>query len=314
MTEGFGPGSDAQLALVLTGVQRDDVGPIERIVDTLDADPGIARLSPPLLSRDRTTAVVAITPTTAPADRATDALVQRIRREIAPAVEGIELEAYLGGRTAGYVDLAHLITNRLPRVIGAVIALCVVLLMLAFRSIFVPLQAAVMNLLSVAAAYGVLTAVFQWGWGGSLVGLDGPVPIVSFVPLMMFAVLFGLSMDYEVFLLSRIQERWRLSGNARSAVVEGIAGTGRIITAAALIMICVFGSFVLDASPTVKQCGVGMAVAVAIDATLIRCLVVPASLLLAGRAAWWLPAGLDRALPRLGIEDVDGHEPVASAS
>jgi putative drug exporter of the RND superfamily len=314
MAEGFGPGSDAQLALVLTDVQRDDVAAIERIVDTLDADRGIARLSPPLLSRDRTTAVVAITPTTAPADRATDALVQRIRREIAPAVEGIELEAYLGGRTAGYVDLAHLITHRLPRVIGAVIALCVVLLMLAFRSIFVPLQAAVMNLLSVAAAYGVLTAVFQWGWGASLVGLDGSVPIVSFVPLMMFAVLFGLSMDYEVFLLSRIQERWRLSGNARSAVVEGISGTGRIITAAALIMICVFGSFVLDASPTVKQCGVGMAVAVAIDATLIRCLVVPASLVLAGRGAWWLPAGLDRALPRLGIEDVDHPEAVTSAS
>jgi RND superfamily putative drug exporter len=313
MAEGFGPGSDAQFALVLTDVQRDDVVPIERIVDALEADPGIAQLSPPLLGRDRTTAVVAITPTTAPADRATDALVQRIRREIAPAVEGIEMNAYLGGRTVGYVDLAHQISNRLPRVIAAVIAMCVVLLMLAFRSLFVPLHAAVMNLLSVAAAYGVLTAVFQWGWGAPLVGLDGPVPIVSFVPLMMFAVLFGLSMDYEVFLLSRIQERWQLSGNARSAVVDGISATGRIITAAALIMICVFGSFVLDASPTVKQCGVGMAVAVAIDATLVRCLVVPASLVLAGRAAWWLPAGLDRALPRLGIEDVDGPEAVTSA-
>ena len=313
MAKGFGPGSDAQLALVVTGVQRDDVVPIQRIVAALEADPGIARLSPPLLGRDRTTAVVAITPTTAPADRATDALVKRIRREIAPAVAGTDLNAYLGGRTAGYVDLAHQISHRLPRVIAAVIALCVVLLMLAFRSVFVPLQAAVMNLLSVAAAYGVLTAVFQWGWGASLVGLDGPVPIVSFVPLMMFAVLFGLSMDYEVFLISRIQERWRLSGNARSAVVDGISRTGRIITAAALIMICVFGSFVLDDSPTVKQCGVGMAVAVAIDATLVRCLVVPASLVLAGRAAWWLPAGLDRALPRLGIEDVDGPEAVTSA-
>ena len=310
MVEGFGPGSDAQLALVFTDVQADDVGPIRQIVDTLKADPGIAKLSPPLLSRDRATAVVAITPTTAPADRATDALVQRIRREIGPTVEGIELNAYLGGRTAGYVDLAHLISRRLPRVIGAVIALCVVLLMLAFRSIFVPLHAAVMNLLSVGAAYGVLTAVFQWGWGASLVGLDGSVPIVSFVPLMMFAVLFGLSMDYEVFLLHRIQEHWQRSGNARSAVVKGISGTGRIITAAALIMICVFGSFVLDASPTIKQCGVGMAVAVAIDATLIRCLVVPASLVLAGRAAWWLPAGLERALPRLGIEDEDGPEAV----
>jgi putative drug exporter of the RND superfamily len=313
MAKGFGPGSDAQLALVLTGVQRDVIGPIEQIVAALEADPGIVRLSPPLLGRDRTIAVVAITPTTAPADRATDALVKRIRREIAPAVAGTDLHAYLGGRTAGYVDLAHLISHRLPRVIAAVIALCVVLLMLAFRSIFVPLQAAVMNLLSVAAAYGLLTAVFQWGWGTSLVGLDGPVPIVSFVPLMMFAVLFGLSMDYEVFLLSRIQERWRLSGNARSAVVAGISGTGRIITAAALIMICVFGSFVLDASPTVKQCGVGMAAAVAIDATLVRCLVVPASLVLAGRAAWWLPAGLDRFLPRLGTEDVDRPEAVSSA-
>src|SRR4051794_21113853 len=302
MAKGFGPGSDAQLALVFTGVQRDDVVAIQRIVATLEADPGIARLSPPLLSRDRTTAVVAITPTTAPADRATDALVKRIRREIAPAVAGIELEAYLGGRTAGYVDLAHQISHRLPRVIAAVIALCVLLLMLAFRSIFVPVQAAVMNLLSVAAAYGVLTAVFQWGWGASLVGLDGAVPIVSFVPLMMFAVLFGLSMDYEVFLLSRIQERWRRSGDARSAVVEGISGTGRIITAAALIMICVFGSFVLDPSPTVKQCGVGMAVAVAIDATLLRCLPLPATPLLPRRAPWWLPPGLDPAPPPPGIE------------
>jgi RND superfamily putative drug exporter len=313
MARGFGPGSDAQLALVLTDVERADFPAIEQIVNTLEADPGVAQLSPPLLSGDRRTAVVAITPTTAPADRATDALVGRIRREIAPVVEDVELNAYLGGRTAGFVDLAHEISNRLPRVILAVIALCVVLLMLAFRSVFVPLQAAVMNLVSVAAAYGVLTAVFQWGWGAGLVGLDGAVPIVSFVPLMMFAVLFGLSMDYEVFLLSRIQERWRLSGNARSAVVEGISGTGRIITAAALIMICVFGSFVLDASPTVKQCGFGMAVAVAIDATLIRCLVVPASLVLAGRAAWWLPAGLDRALPRLGIEEVDPPEAATSA-
>jgi putative drug exporter of the RND superfamily len=313
MAKGFGPGSDAQLALVVTGVQRDDAVPLERMVAALEADPGIARISPPLLGRGRTTAVVAITPTTAPADRATNALVKRIRREIAPALAGTDLHAYLGGRTAGYVDLAHQISHRLPRVIGAVIALSVVLLMLAFRSVFVPLQAAVMNLLSVAAAYGLLTAVFQWGWGASLVGLDGPVPIVSFVPLMMFAVLFGLSMDYEVFLLSRVQERWRLSGDARSAVIEGISGTGRIITAAALIMVCVFGSFVLDASPTVKQCGLGMAAAVAIDATLVRCLVVPAGLVLAGRAAWWLPAGVDRVLPRLGIEDGEGPEPVGSA-
>jgi putative drug exporter of the RND superfamily len=293
------------LALVVTGLRADDLLAAERLVAALERDPGIARISPPLLGRDRTIAVVAITPTTAPADRATKALVQRIRREVAPAIAGTGVRAYLGGKTAGLVDLADEISDRLPRVIAAVIALSVVLLLLAFRSIVVPLQAALMNLLSVTAAYGVLTAVFQWGWATELVGLDGPVPIVSFVPLMMFAVLFGLSMDYEVFLLSRVQEHWRATRDARSAVVEGIAGTGRIITAAALIMVCVFGSFVLDASPIVKQCGVGMALAVAIDATLVRCLAVPAGLVLAGRAAWWLPARLDRALPHLEIEGAD---------
>jgi RND superfamily putative drug exporter len=310
MAKGFGPGTDAQLALVVTNVQSSDAPALERMVVALEDDPGVAQISPPLLGGGGRTAVVAITPTTAPDSRATERLVERIRREIAPAIAGTDLRAYLGGRTAGYVDLANEIEDRLPRVIAAVILLSVVLLLLAFRSIFVPIQAAVMNLLSVAAAYGILTAMFQWGWGDWLVGLDGHVPIVSFVPLMMFAVLFGLSMDYEVFLLSRVEERWRASGDARSAVVEGISSTGRIITAAALIMVCVFASFILDPSPIVKQCGVGMAVAVAVDATLVRCLVVPAGLVLAGRAAWWLPSGLDRLLPRLGIEEGELPEAV----
>jgi putative drug exporter of the RND superfamily len=229
--------------------------------------------------------------------------VRHLRRDvIEPALAGTGVHVYVGGRTAGYVDLADAITDRLPRVILAVIAMSVVLLLLAFRSIVVPLKAAAMNVLSVAAAYGVVTAVFQWGWGTRLMGLDGDVPIVSFVPLMMFAILFGLSMDYEVFLLSRIRESWSSTGDARRSVVEGVAATGRIITAAALVMVFVFGSFILSADPIVKQFGVGMAAAVAIDATLVRCLLVPAILTLVGDRAWWLPGRIDRALPHLEIE------------
>jgi RND superfamily putative drug exporter len=305
MSEGFEPGSNGQLVLVvdLANLRKGVVSPVEQLAQELRSIPGIAQLGPPIPGRNGKTALVEITPTTAPASPQTEELVERIRRDvIAPTLRGAGVDAYLGGKTAGFVDLADEISSRLPRVILTVIALSFVLLLIAFRSVIVALKAAFMNLLSVGAAYGVVTAILQNGWGERLVGLGQTVPIVSFVPLMMFAILFGLSMDYEVFLLSQVQERWRASGDPKRAVVQGLATTGRIITAAALIMVCVFGSFVLSDNPTVKQFGLGMAVAVAIDATLVRCLLVPAILVLVGRASWWLPAWLDRALPHFEIE------------
>jgi RND superfamily putative drug exporter len=177
-----------------------------------------------------------------------------------------------------------------------------VLLMLAFRSIVIPFTAGLMNLISIGAAFGVVTAVFEKGWGASIVGLDGEVPIVSYVPLMMFAILFGLSMDYEVFLMTHIREAWQRLRNNREAVIEGVGTTGRVITSAALIMVSVFFAFIINGDPTVKQFGVGMGVAVAVDATLVRCLLVPAVMVLVGRANWWFPRVLDRTIPNFSIE------------
>jgi RND superfamily putative drug exporter len=203
--------------------------------------------------------------------------------------------------------------------IAIVVGLSFIILMLAFRSLLVPLKAALANLISVAAAYGVVTFVFQEGHGASLIGLDGPTPIASYVPLLMFAILFGLSMDYEVFLLTQIQEHWKASRDPRQAVIDGLANTGRVITSAALIMVCVFSSFILNGDAVVKQFGVGLAVAIAIDATVVRCLVVPAVMTLFGKAAWWLPGPLERHLPHISVEGEeyfvrkDAREAVAEA-
>jgi putative drug exporter of the RND superfamily len=190
-------------------------------------------------------------------------------------------------------------------VIAIVLALSFLLLTLAFRSLLVPLKAVTMNLLSIGAAFGIVTYAFGHDWSASLVGLDGAVPVVSFVPLMMFAILFGLSMDYEVFLMTHVRERWKATGHPHLAVVEGLAGTARIITSAALIMVSVFCAFLINGDPNIKQFGLGMAAAVAVDATVVRCLLVPAVMSLLDRAAWWLPDPLDRALPRVSIEGED---------
>ncbi len=221
---------------------------------------------------------------------------------IPQALKGTAASSYVGGQTAGYIDLATQIADKLPMMIAIVVGLSFIVLLLAFRSLLVPLKAAAMNLLSVAAAYGVVTAVFQLGWGSSLIGLDHAIPIVSFVPLLMFAILFGLSMDYEVFLLTQMREHYTQSGDAKRAVIEGLANTGRVITSAAAIMVCVFTSFVLNGNPLVKEFGVGLAVAIAIDATLVRCLLVPAIMVLLGKRAWWLPRWLDRIVPHVSIE------------
>jgi RND superfamily putative drug exporter len=208
----------------------------------------------------------------------------------------------VGGRTAGFIDLAERISSKLPIVIAVVVGLAFLLLLLAFRSIAIPLKAGLMNLVSIGASFGVVTFVFQEGHGAAALGLPGPVPIVAFVPLMMFAILFGLSMDYEVFLMSHMQEHFRISGDNHEAVVDGLAATARVITSAALIMVCVFASFILNGDPTVKQFGVGLSVAIAIDATVVRCLLVPAVMAMMGEANWWMPVWLDRHLPKISIE------------
>ncbi|HXQ88961.1 MAG TPA: MMPL family transporter [Solirubrobacterales bacterium] len=233
----------------------------------------------------------------------TVSLVEDLRETTIPqALKGTEASAYVGGQTAGYIDLATQIADKLPLMIAIVVALSFFVLLVAFRSLLVPIKAAAMNLISVAAAYGIVTAVFQLGWGSSLIGLDHAIPIVSFVPLLMFAILFGLSMDYEVFLLTQMREHFEETGDAKRAVVEGLANTGRVITSAAAIMVCVFTSFVLNGDPVVKEFGVGLAVAIAIDSTLVRCLLVPAVMVLLGKRAWWLPRWMDRVIPHVSIE------------
>ena len=248
-------------------------------------------------------AVFTVISKSAPWADETVSLVEGLRETTIPAaVKGTDGNAYVGGQTAGYIDLATQIADKLPLMIAIVVGLSFIVLLLAFRSLLVPVKAAAMNLLSVAAAYGVVTAVFQLGWGASLIGLDHSIPIVSFVPLLMFAILFGLSMDYEVFLLTQMREHYRENEDEKEAVIEGLANTGRVITSAAAIMVCVFTSFVLNGNPIVKEFGVGLAVAIAIDSTLVRCLLVPAVMVLLGKRAWWMPRWLERFVPHISIE------------
>jgi RND superfamily putative drug exporter len=277
---------------------------VDRVHDALQATPGVAAVTAPVTNPAGDTALLTANPTTAPQDGRTDALVRHLRADVLPAVvEGTDAEVLLTGQ-AMVTDLTQRITDRLPVFISAIVALSFVLLMVVFRSVLVPLKAALMNLLSIAAAYGVIVAVFQWGWGNELIGLEGTMPINPFAPLMMFAILFGLSMDYEVFLLSRVREEYVASGDSHESVVRGLSSTARVITSAALIMISVFAAFVLGDDPTGKMFGVGLAVAVFIDATVVRMVLVPATMSLVGRANWWLPGWLDRLLPHLDLESV----------
>ncbi len=250
-------------------------------------------------------------PATSPQNDATTTLVHRLRDEVIPQATPDGAIVYVGGLTATFIDLSERVTNALPWFIGAVVLLSFLLLMVVFRSVLVPLKAAVMNLLSIGASYGVIVAIFQWGWGRSLLGIENPVPIVSFVPMMMFAVLFGLSMDYEVFLLSRIREEYLKTRNNVESVVTGISTTARVITSAAVIMIAVFLSFVALPDPIAKMFGIGLATAVLIDATVVRVVLVPATMVLIGDANWWLPRWLDRILPKMHLE-VDVEEPEAA--
>jgi putative drug exporter of the RND superfamily len=263
---------------------------------------GVKSVTQPLVNKKGTAAVYNLIPTTSPSDLDTENLVSRLRDSTIPkATKGQSMTAFVGGTTAAYVDLADKITSKLPLVILVVAALSFLVLLVGFRSLLLPTQAAVMNLVSVGAAYGVLTLVFQEGFATSLIGLDGAIPVVSFVPLIMFAILFGLSTDYQVFLLTQIQEHFTEGKGARQTVIEGLGYSGRIIGAAAAVMFCVFASFVLNGDPTIKQFGLGLATAVAIDAIVVT-LFVPALITVAGRSTIWMPRWLDRILPHISIE------------
>jgi RND superfamily putative drug exporter len=267
---------------------------------------GVVAVTPMQIDKAGTTAYFNAISAEGPAEEATTDLVEKLRSSVIPSADkGTDMKADVGGSTAGYIDLASRISEKLPLQILVVIALSFVLLILAFRTAVIPAQAAVMNLLSIGASYGVLTAIFQYGWLADVIGLNGPVPIVSYVPLFMFAVLFGLSMDYEVFLVSQIEEHVHAGEDNRSSVVSGLVTSARVITAAAAIMVFVFGSFVLNGDPTIKQFGVGLAVAVVLDATVVRCLLVPALMLLMGRFNWWMPKWLQRAVPHVSIEGAE---------
>jgi RND superfamily putative drug exporter len=302
LAAGFGPGTNGPLLVALSLDSGDTTTPTS-VQQALAGTSGVDEAGPPNVNDDGDAAVIVVVPTTAPDSPETDDLVSTLRDDVLPqAVSGTGASAYVGGSTATFIDLGDRIAARLFLFIGAVIAVSFVLLTIVFRSILVPLKAAIMNLLSIGASYGVVVAVFQWGWQKGLVGLDETVPIVAFVPMMMFAILFGLSMDYEVFLLSRIREDYQRTGDNLDSVVQGLASTGRVISSAALIMISVFLAFVPNPDPTVKMLGLGLAVAVLVDATIVRLVLVPATMELLGPANWWLPRWLDRILPRIEIE------------
>ncbi len=303
LAAGFGDGFNGPLLLTIDVGDGADPAVLEAIAAAVNGDPGVQAVSPPEVNAAGDTALITAIPTTKPQDQATSDLVHRLRDTTIPEVTaGTDVTALVGGPTAGFIDQSDKIAGRLLWFIGAVVALSFLLLMMVFRSILVPLKAALLNLLSIGAAYGVVVAVFQWGWGRSLIGLDEAVPIASFVPMMMFAILFGLSMDYEVFILSRIREEYHRGHSNIDSVVEGLGATAKVITAAALIMISVFLGFVGSSDPVVKMMGIGLATAVAVDATIVRMILVPSTMALVGDPNWWLPDWLDRILPRLDIE------------
>jgi putative drug exporter of the RND superfamily len=302
LAKGFGPGANGPL-LIVADLQTPglDAESLPALTERLAADPGIVLVGQPRTAPTADAAVLQAVPTTGPADPATPKTIERVRRLVPAGV-------YVSGVTAMTDDLTDQLNHTLPVFIAAILAVSFLLLMLMFRSVVVPLKAAMMNLLSIGGAYGVLVAVFQWAWLKDLFGLDGPLLVASPVPVIMFAILFGLSMDYEVFLLSRIREEQASTGDNAESVARGLAATGRVITSAALIMVAVFLSFVANPSPPVKMFGLGLATAIALDATIVRMLLVPASMALLGRANWWLPRWLDRFLPRLTAEGTGRHQ------
>ncbi|MEU9481146.1 MMPL family transporter [Streptomyces sp. NPDC048191] len=300
--QGFGAGANGPIVTVVdVSGAKSPVDRITRDVTTaLTTTHGVAAFTPLKASADGKILVTTLTPTTGPQDATTgDLLATLSGRTLPKALHGTGAKAYLTGTVAGQADFRDMVGERLPLVIGIVLVLAFLLLMTVFRSLLIPLKAVVLNLCTTAASYGVLVAVFQWGWGDRLLGLSEPVPIESYVPMMMFAIVFGLSMDYEIFLLSRIAEAWHRTGDNRLAVGEGLSATARVISAAAFIMTAVFLSFTASPTVVVKMLALGLAISVIVDATAVRLILVPSAMFLIGRANWWIPRRLDRVLPRL---------------
>ncbi len=317
--EAYGPGTNGPFWVVLEGGREplsDEVA--QQVVDSTEDTTGVAAVTPAVFNETRDLAVFVVTPTTAPQDEETSELLSRLRDTTLPdALASSDVDAYVTGGTALAADVSDQLGSRMPLFLGAVIGLSFLILTVVFRSVLVPLKAAILNLLGIGASYGVVVAVFQWGWGAALIGVEETIPIMPLAPMLMFAILFGLSMDYEVFLLSRVREQYRQHGDSRRAVVEGVGATGRVITSAALIMIAVFGSFVLASDPTTKLFGIGLGVAVLLDVTLVRMMLVPAAMSVLGDRAWWLPGWLERFLPRIDLDAgsaghaTEDHEDVA---
>ncbi|MFE0106252.1 MMPL family transporter [Streptomyces sp. NPDC059009] len=303
LADGFGPGVNGPLTLVTEVHDPSDRLALDTLGQTLKQTEGIASVSPVTYDANGDAAFLTVVPTSAPQSQQTSELVSHLRDDVLPRAEsGTSLDLHVGGVTAGYDDFAEIIVGKLPLFVGVVIGLGCLLLLLAFRSVGIPLKAAAMNVAAVAAAFGIVVAVFQWGWGSELLGLGRAGPIEPFLPVIMVSVLFGLSMDYQVFLVSRMYEEWLETGDNRVAVRVGLAETSRVINSAAVIMISVFLAFVLSGDRVIAMFGIGLAAAVALDAFVLRTLLVPALMHLLGGANWWLPRRLDRWLPRLSIE------------
>jgi RND superfamily putative drug exporter len=305
VADSFGVGANGPYVVAVD--LQGDPGVLDVLVPALAATDGVAAVVPPQVNAAGDTAVVTVVPTTGPQDQATVDLLHRLRDETIPtAVDASPAEVHVGGAIAAFADESEYVGARLPLFIGAVITVSFLLLLVVFRSLLVALKAAVMNILAIGAAYGVMALALQGGWFGSLIGITEPTPIPAWAPMMMFALLFGLSMDYEVFLLSRIREDYVATGDNAGAVARGMARTGRVITAAAAIMVTVFAAFVLGDQVLVKVIGLGLAAAVLVDATIVRMVLVPSTMELLGDRNWWIPRWLDRVLPHV---DVEGHDP-----
>ncbi len=307
LSKGFGVGINDPLIVAVelpANNPQEGFNSLQALSYQIEHNANVAVVLPPQVTSDRSAAIITVIPKTAQNDPATSQLVHQLQDTAIPnAIGNTSTKAYIGGVTAAFVDITSKISDRMFMFIGVVLLLTFLLLMIVFRSLFIPLKAVVMNLLSVLSAFGVIVVLFQWGWGKNVIGLTSVGPIVSYVPLMIFAILFGLSMDYEVFILSRVREEYHKTKDNKKAVVEGLTRTSRLITAAALIMISVFMAFVISDDPVVKMFGVGLAFAVLIDATIIRLILVPATMDLAGKANWWFPKWLDKIMPDIHLED-----------
>ena len=302
ISQGFGVGVNGPLVVVVK-LPKESSADQQQLLSTMQQNvkstSGVASVSPAQVNSAATTASFSVIPTTRPQATQTEQLVGQLRDVVLPKSH---VTSYVTGTTAGTVDFSERITSRIPWLILTVVAIAFILLTLAFRSVVIAVKAAVFNLLSIGAAYGVIVAIFQWGWGASLIGLHTTLPIPAYVPMLVFAIVFGLSMDYEVFLLSRVHEAWVATGDAHRSVAIGIGSTARVITTAAAIMVVVFASFVLNADPTVKMLSIGMAFAVLIDASLVRMILVPSVMSLLGEHAWWMPRWLEPIVPHLELE------------